>query len=386
MRTVTWIALLPLWLTFFAPTDGAFATEAATDSLIPHSSDRLSNQRLIEPLTESMRADGAVKDEVDDKGFDSLGVELAGLGFSRTVVEQTRLVFEQTAGEAADLGDPLSAWVTAAASAIPEMETWLQEAAGDPLAAAESLDPSARGYEMLQSLPPRLRAATATWLGRLLVQRRYFDEALPVLAEVDPQTCPDAASLLFYRGSSYHALLKKTEALRDLRQLTQLKTGLPVRFERTAALMIADLKPLKEDSLDEVSRLMTDVSRRLDLGRVGESTQTKEQEIIDKLSKLIDDLEKQQQQQQQQQQQAQSSGGGGGAPQGGQAGDPMADSQIAGAAGNGDVDPKSLQDTGGWGNLPPAERRESLQQINRDLPTHYRDAIEAYFRKMAQQS
>jgi hypothetical protein len=33
--------------------------------------------------------------------------------------------------------------------------------------------------------------------------------------------------------------------------------------------------------------------------------------------------------------------------------------------------------------LPPAKREEALQQISRDLPTHYREAIEAYFRKLA---
>lgn len=61
----------------------------------------------------------------------------------------------------------------------------------------------------------------------------------------------------------------------------------------------------------------------------------------------------------------------------------MDDSQVAGASGDGDVDRKDLGNRSGWGNLPPAERQEALQQISRDLPTHYREAIEAYFRKMA---
>jgi hypothetical protein len=61
----------------------------------------------------------------------------------------------------------------------------------------------------------------------------------------------------------------------------------------------------------------------------------------------------------------------------------MQDSQIAGSSGQGDVDKKKLDPRGGWGNLPPAKREEALQQISRDLPTHYREAIEAYFRKLA---
>ncbi|MCH1495464.1 MAG: hypothetical protein L7U72_09550, partial [Rubripirellula sp.] len=85
---------------------------------------------------------------------------------------------------------------------------------------------------------------------------------------------------------------------------------------------------------------------------------------------------------QQQQQQQQASSGQGGGSQGGQ-GSPMQDSQIAGGGGNGDVDRKKIKDKDGWGNLPPAERQEAIQQISRDLPTHYREAIEAYFRKLA---
>ena len=61
----------------------------------------------------------------------------------------------------------------------------------------------------------------------------------------------------------------------------------------------------------------------------------------------------------------------------------MQDSRIAGGSGAGNVEKKDLGDDDVWGNLPPAERKEALQRISRDLPTHYRDAIEAYFRKRA---
>ena len=64
--------------------------------------------------------------------------------------------------------------------------------------------------------------------------------------------------------------------------------------------MQADIKPLKEDSLDEIARLMNDVERRLALGRTGKTVREKEQSIVDKLDKMIDKLEQQQQQQQQQ--------------------------------------------------------------------------------------
>ncbi len=279
-----------------------------------------------------------------------------------------------------DDSEPLTAWVVAIALQINAVNEMLTRAQDRLLELPPRLDPSGPDYASMESLPPEIRAALRTWIGRELVRARYYDEALPIFAEVDPAISPDAVSLLFYRAVCYHSLLKTKEALADLRTLLQHKDDIPVRYSRIAEMMIADIEPLKEDSLDEISRLMTDVTRRLDLGRADEPTQQREQEVIDKLTKLIDKVEKQQQQQQQQQQGGQQ----GGSPKSGQS-QPMQDSQIAGANGQGDVDRKNTDDKNSWGNLPPAERQESLQQISRDLPTHYREAIEAYFRKLATQ-
>ncbi len=55
--------------------------------------------------------------------------------------------------------------------------------------------------------------------------------------------------------------------------------------------MVADIKPMKDDSLDEVARLMNDVQRRLDLGRAGTRVREEEQEIVDKLEKMIEQIE-----------------------------------------------------------------------------------------------
>ena len=49
----------------------------------------------------------------------------------------------------------------------------------------------------------------------------------------------------------------------------------------------------------------------------------------------------------------------------------------------GDVAKKGVGHKSGWGDLPPKEREEALQQMGRDFPPHYRDAIEEYFRKLA---
>ncbi|MGV3486259.1 MAG: hypothetical protein ACO1RT_17705 [Planctomycetaceae bacterium] len=278
----------------------------------------------------------------------------------------------------ADDADPLTAFVQAIATAVPEVDKIVQAAKTSPTDAVPVIESSGWLSAGNGSMPPVIAASVRTWLARELVRARLYDEALPIFDSVEATDSVDPASVMFYRAVCRHSLLMKQESLADLRRLLENEADSPVRFVRTAHLMISDIKPLKEDSLDEISRLMTDVTRRLDLGRANEDVRQREQTIIDKLTKLIEKMEEQQQQQQQQQQAQQ----GQGQSNGGQ-GKPMDDSRIAGANGQGDVDRKKIGDRDGWGNLPPAEREEAMQQISRDLPTHYREAIEAYFRKLA---
>jgi len=61
----------------------------------------------------------------------------------------------------------------------------------------------------------------------------------------------------------------------------------------------------------------------------------------------------------------------------------MDDSRVAGGKGAGDVQNRDIGAADGWGNLPPHKREEALQQIGREFPPHYREAIEQYFKRLA---
>lgn len=215
--------------------------------------------------------------------------------------------------------------------------------------------------------------------GRAYAQRRLFDEALESLSGLELSQVCDPASLLFYRATSEHHLMKKNDCLDNVKLLMQRESELPTRYRQVATLMQADIAPLEKDSLDEIARMMSDVQRRLDLGRAGQVVRDEEDNIVKKLDKMIEDIEEQAQKMQQQQQAAQQQNQN----QQQSAQQPMDDSQIAGGSGPGDVDPKKMEDRGGWGNLPPAQRQEALQRLTEELPTHYRDVIEGYFRQLA---
>lgn len=231
---------------------------------------------------------------------------------------------------------------------------------------------------LTSDVPGWLQDVVRLACGRAYAQRRMYDEALETLAGLELAQVCDPASLLFYRASAEHHLLKKNECLSSLKLLLERQQELPARFRQVAVLMQSDIAPLEQDSLDEIARLMTDVQRRLELGRAGQAVRDEEQQIVEKLDKIIEQIEEQAQQMMQQQQQ-----GGQSQNQQQSSQQPMDESQIAGGSGPGDVDPKKLEDRGGWGNLPPAQRQEALQRMTEELPSHYRDVIEGYFRQLA---
>jgi hypothetical protein len=168
--------------------------------------------------------------------------------------------------------------------------------------------------------------------------------------------------------------LDKEKGLKAIQTLLTNVANFPNRYRSVATLMKNDLESLKDESLDHISRQMEDVRRRLALGRAGKKVREVEDDVIAALDKLIKELEDRQQQQ------SQNSAGGGAAPQPQQA---MPDSRIARIQGAGEVDRRRIGNTSGWGDLPPKQREEALQQIGKDFPPHYRDAIEQYFRKLA---
>lgn len=215
-----------------------------------------------------------------------------------------------------------------------------------------------------------MRLYYACWL----VQQSLLDEALDQLAGLQATDVVAPSVLLFYQSVVYHKLLDRDRGMNTLDQLLQGPESGPRRYRTVAKLMREDLKDLEEDSLDHIARRMDDIHRRLDLGRAGPKVRKVEDGVIESLDKLIKQIEDQQQQQQQQQQQAANKL---------QSSKPAEASQLAGGKGPGDVDKKNIGAQNGWGDLPPKEREEALQQIGRDLPANYRDVIEQYFKRLA---
>lgn len=227
--------------------------------------------------------------------------------------------------------------------------------------------------------PDWVKANLKLGLVRALCQKSLFDEALSVGSELHIGDVIDPTSLIFFRAVAQHQLINKTDAVANLNLLLENESELPKRYEQVTRLMLADLEPFKPDSLDEVARLMEDIRRRQEFYRSGKKVREEEDDVVKKLDKLIEEMEKQaekmkqQQQQQQQQQQDQ---------QQQQQSNPAQQSKLKGGKAEGEVDRKNLKG-GQWGDVAPSDRAAAMAELAKDLPPHYRELIEEYFRRIA---
>jgi hypothetical protein len=219
--------------------------------------------------------------------------------------------------------------------------------------------------------PPIVAANMRLLYGRWLAQQGLYDEAGEQLAGLKPADVVAPALLLFYQGVVHHALLEKEKGLAAIDQLLEGAEASPRRYVALARLMQEDLNRLEDDTLDHIARRMNDIRRRLDLGHGGKKVRTVEDGVIESLDKLIKKLEEQQQQ-------SAASQANNIRPS-----QPAQDSTPMGGKGAGEVTKRHIGSQSGWGDLPPKEREETLQQIGREFPAHYRDVIEQYFRRLA---
>lgn len=220
------------------------------------------------------------------------------------------------------------------------------------------------------ALDPFLRANLAVVLAQRLVQSEHFDEAIAVLQCSDPQEVVDPATYQFLTAVCSFHLGQRGAALDALAQLQRIES-VPERYYAMAAMMLLSLQQTEPESLSAIALEMRDVRRRLDLGKTDKQVQELEDNVLRQLDAMIAELEKQKQEQQQSSNQLQPNS-------------PAPESQPLGGQGEGNIDPKDFTKRSAWGNLPAKEREKALQEIGRDLPGHYRDAVEQYFRRLAE--
>jgi hypothetical protein len=247
-----------------------------------------------------------------------------------------------------------------------------------------------------------VKANLALAYGRVLSNRRVHEEAVEALKMTTPEQVVDPAAYLFHKAVSEHALLRKDEARKAIIRLIEDVTGAPERYRTVSALMLVDMQLWKEKDLSAVARKMENVERRLELARGGPQTQKLQKEVVARLDELIKEMENKNKPKppgppgdpkdgkDPNDGSCPASGPpgpgqpGSGPPNGTNPSAPAADSAAAGGAGTGNVDQAKLKKlVENWGSLPPREQNRALQELTQGLPARHREAIENYFRNLA---
>lgn len=223
-----------------------------------------------------------------------------------------------------------------------------------------------------EALPdPFLESHRSVWMADRLARAQLFDEAARYLERVESAELVEPASFHFLSAVCAIQLSQPAQAASALDELERLES-LPARYQASARVLRSQLPPDDPESLVAIAHDMRDVRRRLDLGRTGDEVRERQESIIERLDSLIDQLEKQQQDQ------SSGQGSNSAGPS-----SPAPESRPSGGEGSGEVDAREAGAMREWGNLPAKEREKALQEIGRDLPGPYRNAVERYFRRLS---
>lgn len=139
------------------------------------------------------------------------------------------------------------------------------------------------------------RANLAVLFAKAISSRRVYEEALDALKAVKPEDVADPSAYFFHKAVAEHALMKRDDASQSIVRLLDDVADAPERYKMVATLMFFDMQSWKRDEKDllQISKLMDNSGRRLDLSRPGPKTQDIQKKIVFRLDEVIKELENQ---------------------------------------------------------------------------------------------
>lgn len=207
-------------------------------------------------------------------------------------------------------------------------------------------------------------------------ENNHYDSLLHVYYIKPKGLCEaDRHKYYFYKMVNEFSINQKTEALKTSEYFDNIFFDEPVpeRYEKIVFLMKEELKTWQEDDIPDIARDMKTVRDRINNYKHPEETQRIQKEIIRKLDKQIQDIEKQLEK-------ANASASGK------EPSSPLPDDvhSPANISGPGKVNPKDYKDEShAWGKLPEKERAKAMQKKLYQLPESKLKLIEDYYKRAA---
>jgi tetratricopeptide (TPR) repeat protein len=282
---------------------------------------------------------------------------------------------ELGAGDEAITGFRAAAGESSFAIAADEFLQELVPSFGDAAGAAFDGDPAAvlALAKLLAGDDLYVRAHARYHLGRALLDGDDPDGAAQVFADFlqqDRNRTPLDAEVAFFYASSLADVPMPGHAAQAFQDYLRLFPTAPERFRAVALQRSAELQMQLDDPLHQLADAMKGVERDLKKSRTGDPTQERQRDIVEKLEKIIEEMERQEQQ-------------SGGNPTGNS---PTTSPASESAAPDGESRVGSLGKVPGvgdrWGNLKDRDRKEIEAEVTTGLPERDRDLLKRYFGRL----
>ncbi len=195
-----------------------------------------------------------------------------------------------------------------------------------------------------------------------------------------------ADQFLFMLGYGQVHNLEYEKAAATLSNFLKRYPDAPERFRVTATQILTELDRRIPGRLGDVRDLLSFAHRRLNHGDAGERVVKRQQEAADLLSAMIEEAEESEKA-------GSGKPGGGGSQSGGQPGGNQNPTQGAsqstlpgGESRMGELRRRTAKPGDAWGKMPPREREQILQTLQRRFPSQYRELLEQYYKQLAKDS
>ena len=242
--------------------------------------------------------------------------------------------------------------------------------------------------DRLRESPDPFLATHAAWFRvRAMIGIERYEDALAALTAVQTNATRYtqlADEMLYTEGLLQAYLLDRPAAAVTLRRYLEQFPEASMQQRGAAQGLLDEIERAKAVSLPEVATLMNESRRRLYLSDSGDVTQTRQQQIVQALDKLIEELEKQNgggggggggQ--------AQGSSGGRGGASGGRGGGAKESSLAGGAQGTKLERPADGGNADEWAKAYARDREKVQRELQTRIPERYRNLIEQYYRSLS---
>jgi uncharacterized membrane protein YgcG len=236
---------------------------------------------------------------------------------------------------------------------------------------------------------PFMSIAAASLAGTTFIELEQIERCHEMLLRVQTAHAPvenyttSPEQFLFMLGYCQVHQLDYEAATRTLEEFLVRYPDAPERLRVSATQIMTELSSRAPGQIGDVRDLLEYARRRIGQGETGEPVVRRQQEAVALLDTLIEEAE--QQEKGDGEGEGSGGGGGGGSPGGNNQPGSGANRSTApgGQSREGELRKTRARPGESWGRMPPKERDQILQTLQKQFPSRYRDLLEQYYRQLS---